>query len=74
MQDTATQANGLLKAEEVAKILNVSKGRVYQLTRDGEFREFHVQLGSNQYRWTREGLDRYIATGGKRSSTEAMAA
>ena len=52
----------LLKADEVAEMLEVSEDRVYQLVRENILP--HVRLG-RQVRFSAELLNNFIANGGK---------
>lgn len=60
-------ARRLRNAGEVAAELGITKHRVYQLTREGEFDAFLVEIGERQYRYDPEGLATYIRNGGSRS-------
>ncbi len=52
----------LLKADEVAEMLEVSEDRVYQLVRENILP--HVRLG-RQVRFSTDALTNFIASGGK---------
>jgi excisionase family DNA binding protein len=54
----------LLKAEEVAKILNVDRQRVYELARTNQLPT--VVVGARQYRWSSAVVNRWIENGGSR--------
>ncbi len=59
----------LLKADKVAKILDVSIQRVYELTR--ERRIPFIQLGDRQYRYSESALFAWLEDGGSRGQTIA---
>ena len=67
MSSIEISANRLKNAAEVAAELGISRYRVYQLTREGEFDAFVVEIGERQYRYSPEGLANYIRGGGRRS-------
>lgn len=52
----------LLKVDKVAEILDVSKQRVYELTR--EKRIPFIQLGDRQYRYSETALQAWLEDGG----------
>ncbi|MEQ1642055.1 MAG: helix-turn-helix domain-containing protein [Pyrinomonadaceae bacterium] len=52
----------LLKADKVAELLDVSKQRVYELTR--ERRIPFIQLGDRQYRYSETALSLWLEDGG----------
>ena len=52
----------LLKAEKVAEILDVTKARVYELTR--EKRIPFIQVGERQYRYSETAIMNWIENGG----------
>lgn len=52
----------LIKADKVAEILDVSKQRVYELTR--ERRIPFIQLGDRQYRYSETALQAWVEDGG----------
>lgn len=58
----------LIKAEKVAEILDVSKQRVYELTR--ERRIPFVQLGDRQYRYSESALQTWLEDGGSNGQSE----
>ena len=53
----------LWRVYRVAKVLDVSKKRIYQMVREGKLDA--VRLGPRSMRITRESLDRFVATGRK---------
>lgn len=57
----------LIKAEQVAEILDVSKQRVYELTR--EKRIPFIQLGDRQYRYSEAALSVWLENGGSNGPT-----
>jgi excisionase family DNA binding protein len=64
----------LLTPRETAEYLSISKARVYELTRRGELPV--VVLGSRQYRYDSQELDRMIAekrNGSDREQAQAVA-
>ena len=60
----------LLNAKAVGDRLGIPKSRVYQLTREGEFADFVVEIGRRQYRYKLEGLEEYIERGGRRGAAK----
>jgi len=52
----------LLKAEKVAEILDVTKARVWELTR--EKRIPFIQVGERQYRYSETAITNWIENGG----------
>lgn len=66
-------ANRLKTAAEVAAALGLTKFRVYELTRMGEFDDFVVRIGERQYRFSPDGLASYIAQGGRRKDPTVSA-
>jgi excisionase family DNA binding protein len=52
----------LLKADKVAEILDVSKQRVYELTREGQIP--FIQLGERQYRYSEIAIENWLEKGG----------
>lgn len=64
MSDTATLPPArLLRVDDAAGMLGVSRARLYELTRQGDVPS--VSLGRS-YRWDRRALDAWIASGGTR--------
>lgn len=62
----------LIKADKVAELLDVSKQRVYELTRERQIP--FIQLGDRQYRYSEAALSEWLANGGsKTQSTEDIA-
>ncbi|HEY0428416.1 MAG TPA: helix-turn-helix domain-containing protein [Pyrinomonadaceae bacterium] len=59
----------LLKAEKVAEILDVSKQRIYELTREKQIP--FIQIGERQYRYSETAILNWIENGGSNSQTEA---
>ncbi|HMQ04878.1 MAG TPA: helix-turn-helix domain-containing protein [Pyrinomonadaceae bacterium] len=59
----------LLKADTVAKILDVSTQRVYELTR--EKRIPFIQLGDRQYRYSEAALSAWLENGGSNNTSDA---
>jgi len=55
----------LKRAQDLAEILGVSLARVYALYRQGEFDDFAVKIGQKQIRFRPDGLEAYIARGGR---------
>jgi len=58
----------LLKAEKVAEILDVTKARVYELTR--EKRIPFIQVGERQYRYSETAIFNWIENGGTHLQNE----
>jgi excisionase family DNA binding protein len=58
----------LLKAEKVAEILDVSKQRIYELTRERQIP--FIQLGERQYRYSETAILNWIENGGSIVQTE----
>lgn len=58
----------LIKADKVAEILDVSKQRVYELTR--ERRIPFIQLGDRQYRYSESALSSWLENGGSKEASE----
>jgi excisionase family DNA binding protein len=52
----------LLKAEKVAEMLDVSKQRVYELTRERKIP--FIQVGDRQYRYSETAIHSWIENGG----------
>jgi excisionase family DNA binding protein len=52
----------LLKAENVAEILDVSKQRIYELTREKQIP--FIQIGERQYRYSETAILNWIENGG----------
>ena len=61
--------NRLIKADKVAEILDVSKQRVYELTR--ERRIPFIQLGDRQYRYSETALQAWLEDGGSNGQSKA---
>lgn len=59
----------LIKADKVAEILDVSKQRVYELTR--ERRIPFIQLGDRQYRYSETALQAWLEDGGSNGQSKA---
>lgn len=58
----------LLKAENVAEILDVSKQRIYELTREKQIP--FIQVGERQYRYSETAILNWIENGGSIEQTE----
>ena len=58
----------LLKAEKVAEILDVTKARVYELTREKQIP--FIQVGERQYRYSETAILDWIERGGSQDETE----
>lgn len=72
MLKTETNTTRLLKATELAERTGKPLASIYDLTRKGEFDEFLVCIGDKpSYRYRPDGLDAYIARGGRKARTEA---
>ena len=61
----------LKKAQEVAEVLGIRLARVYALYRQGEFNDFVVRVGEKQLRFRTDGLEAYIARGGRQGDQHA---
>lgn len=53
----------LLTVNDVAEILDLKPARIYELSRDGKL-PFLVKIGDRQYRYSAQGLQRYLDNGG----------
>ena len=58
----------LLKAEKVAEILDVTKARVYELTRERKIP--FIQVGERQYRYSEMAILNWIEKGGSNEQIE----
>lgn len=58
----------LLKAETVAEILDVTKARVYELTREKQIP--FIQVGERQYRYSETAILNWIENGGNQDERE----
>jgi excisionase family DNA binding protein len=58
----------LLKADAVAEILDVTKARVYSLTREGQIP--FIQVGERQYRYSETAILEWIERGGSQDENE----
>lgn len=58
----------LLKAEAVAEILDVTKARVYELTREKKIP--FIQVGDRQYRYSETAILNWIERGGSNGQNE----
>ncbi|MGC2238638.1 MAG: helix-turn-helix domain-containing protein [Pyrinomonadaceae bacterium] len=58
----------LLKAEKVAEILDVSKQRVYELTRQKQIP--FILVGDRQYRYSEIAISQWLENGGTLGQTE----
>ena len=58
----------LIKAEKVAKILDVSTQRVYELTREKQIP--FIQLGERQYRYSESALSAWLDDGGSNKESD----
>ena len=58
----------LWRVYRVAKLLDVSKKRVYQMVHEGKINA--VRLGPRSMRITRESIDTFIAEGAKKNREE----
>ena len=56
----------LLKADAVAEILDVSKQRVYEITREKKIP--FIQIGDRQYRYSETAILNWIDNGGNQES------
>ena len=61
----------LMTAEDLADELGTTKWRIYDLSRRGQFNSFLVIVGTRQYRYLRDGFERYLAVGGNRLIQDA---
>lgn len=59
----------LLKADAVAEILDVSKQRVYELTREKKIP--FIQVGDRQYRYSEIAISRWLENGGTVEAKES---
>jgi len=59
----------LLKAEKVAEILDVTKARVYELTRERQIP--FIQVGDRQYRYSETAILNWIERGGSNGQQES---
>jgi excisionase family DNA binding protein len=59
----------LLKADAVAEILDVSKQRVYELTREKKIP--FIQVGDRQYRYSETAISRWLENGGTVETTDS---
>lgn len=58
----------LLKADAVAELLDVSKQRVYELTREKKIP--FIQVGDRQYRYSETAISRWLENGGTVETTD----
>lgn len=59
----------LLKAEKVAEILDVSKQRIYELTRQKQIP--FILVGERQYRYSESALMHWLENGGSVGQNES---
>lgn len=59
----------LLKADKVAEILDVSKQRIYELTRQKQIP--FIQVGERQYRYNETALIEWLENGGSIGQTKS---
>ena len=59
----------ILKADEVATLLDVKVSRIYELTRQ-KLLPF-IQIGERQYRYSERALLKWIENGGNQSKIES---
>jgi len=52
----------ILKADEAAELLRVSKQRIYELARTNKIPT--IRIGERQFRFSRQALERWLENGG----------